>query len=171
MFETPVYEDDDSKLQTNQKAFHYTFACRWAGQQLNPFPPQGVKADGAEDATTAIQRVLKVIEKNERRKRTLLHRRKNGGYLGDLGTATPRVFGLTRQRKRQPHGLCVAVPVYIMLGLFARTLLHPLVKLLPGGPAVLAQLGDWLLLGASFIMGKLSGVLPFVARRKQYISF
>jgi hypothetical protein len=175
MFQTPRYQDDveDTIITTNQEAFHYTLACRWVGQHLDPFPPQGVMALGSKDATTALRRTLKVIEKNERRKRALERtRRETNGGPGDLGVASPQVGNLShRKKQQQPHGVCVAVPVYIMLGLFARTILHALFEILPGGPTLLVQLNQWFLFGASLIMGKLGTILPFLARRKQYISF
>jgi hypothetical protein len=186
MFQTPVYDIDEEEgygdvdTPTGAKEdqpFHYTLACRWVGQELDPFPAQGVKADGAEDAQTALQRTLQVIEKNEKRKRLLESRRRRKQTLGALFDRTSAT--LQRRSKRllrtQPHGLCAAIPVYIMLGLFARTLLQPIVKVLPGGQTwvlpALAQLNEWVLVTASLVMGKLMSLLPFLARRKQYISF
>ena len=177
LFQTPRYMNDDmgDRKTTNHEAFHYTLACRWVGQQLDPFPPQGVKADGSKDATTALRRTLSIIEKNERRKRTLERTRKQtNAYLGDLKTAAGpfAVAAGPRRKRRQPYGLCVAIPVYVTLGLLARSLLRPLVQILPGGPTLLLQLNEWFLLGISLIMGKLAMVLPFLAGgRKKYISF
>ena len=177
LFQTPRYINemgDSTTEQTMQEAFHYTLACRWVGQQLDPYPPQGVKADGSKDATTALRRTLSIIEKNERRKRTLERARKQtNAYLSDLNTAAgPSAAATGFRRKRQPHGLCVAIPVYVTLVLFARSLFHHLVQILPGGPTLLFQLNRWFLLGISLIMGKLGMILPFLTvGRKKYISF
>jgi hypothetical protein len=195
MFQPPKYDNDDGgdddvdttdveKLK--EPPLHYTLACRWVGKELDPFPAQGVKADGAEDADTALQRTLRVIEKNEKRKRLLESRRRRKrteGSLYDQTSATLFNWNLQRKRLRtQPHGLCAAVPVYIMLGLFARTLLQPLLKVLqpllkvmPGGQTwvlpALAQLNEWILVAASLVLGKVVSLLPFLAGRKQYILF
>lgn len=190
MFQTPTYDEhlDPTADHSQQRVpvvakepFHYTLACRWVGQALDPYPAQGVKADGAEDAHTALRRTLGVIAKNEKRKRILASRRRRHqatkGSLYDRTSATLYNWGDVRRKKlrTQPHGVCVAIPVYIMLGLFTRTLLQPLLQILPGGqrwvlPA-LAQLNEWILVTASLFMGKLLSALPFLARRKQYISF
>jgi hypothetical protein len=173
---------DSSTKTTKQEAFHYTLACRWVGQHLDPFPPQGVKADGSKDATTALRRTLSIIEKNERRKRTLERTRKQtNAYLGDMKTGAlslsqaaghSAAAAVGPRRKPQPYGLCVAIPVYVILGLFARTLLYPLFQILPGGSSILLRLNQWFLLGTSLITGKLGMVLPFLAvGRKKYISF
>ena len=62
MFQTPNYDDvnhatgsSKKDTPTRKEPFHYTLACRWVGQALDPFPPQGVMADGAEDADTALR--------------------------------------------------------------------------------------------------------------------
>jgi hypothetical protein len=178
LFTTPRYDDEDGKdtkrlPTTTQDAFHYTLGCRWVGQELDPFPAQGVKADGSKDAATALRRTLKIIEKNELRNRKRIRERSrneaNGGK-GDLTSASSHLAHRGQRRKRNPHGLCVAIPVYIMLGLFARTLLYPVINGFPGGANLLVQLNEWVRLGASMITGKLGTVLPSVVRRKQYIS-
>ena len=182
MFQTPNYDDTESTDTPSQKTppFHYTLACRWVGQEMDPFPSQGVKADGAEDAETALRRALGVIKKNEKRNRLLADRRRQKqakGTLYDRTSASIYDWGNLQRKKirTQPHGLCTAFPVYIMLGLFARTLLHPLIKVLPGGQSwvlpALAQLSEWMVLAASLVMGKLVSALPFLARQKQYILF
>lgn len=169
MFQTPTYETDDHGNHDdgngipNPEPFHYTLACRWAGQQLDPFPPQGVKADGAPDAVTALRRSLRLIAKNEKRKQVLQQRK------GASALYQRTKQHLSRRKRPQPHGVFVAVPIYVMLGLFARTLLHPLVQVLPGGSTVvlpaLVQLNQWLWMTASLLIGK------FLPLRKQYISF
>ena len=144
-------------------------------------------ADGAEDADTALRRTLKVIQKNEKRKLVLKARRQGkhsmGASLSDR-TSSPFLYDWRNRqgtkkkqlvRKIQPHGLCTAVPIYIMLGLFARTLFYPLLKIIPGGntwvlPA-LVQLNKWMLVFASVLTGKLLSALPILTRQKQYILF
>lgn len=187
MFQTPEYDFEDETAEKKRGPFHYTLACRWVGQELDPFPAQGVKADGAADAATALRRTLQVIEKNEKRKRALERRRQRRKTLEEGTTLYDRTktsvsdwvvgYDLARRKRTntQPHGLCVAIPVYVMLGLFARTLLHPLIKILPGGQTwilpALAQVNELVLVAVSMILAKLAAILPFVARRKQYILF
>ena len=166
--------DSDEELEGQEESpFHYKLACRWVGQELAPFPPQGRSNDGAADAEMALRATLRTIRKNERRQRVLEQRREtrpdNGSSLLDgvlIRRNSPRL---------KPHGVCVAVTVYMMLGLFARALLEALVPMLPGGQTVLLpilmQMKRWTWVTASSILGTMVSYLPFLARRKQYIMF
>jgi len=193
LFQTPSRDRDDeddvgedittTSMNNPQEAFHYTLGCRWVGQELDPFPAQGVKADGSPDASTALRRTLKIIEKKERRQRTLQRTKRKtihggGGYLKDLSTLSSRASyaaysRLRKNQRRQPYGICVAVPVYLLLGLLTRSLLSPVIQRIPGGSKFLIQLNEWIWVGISVLMGQLGKILPFLmnARRKEYISF
>jgi hypothetical protein len=165
--------------------FHYTLACRWVGQDMDPYPAQGLKADGLADAETALKRTLTTIRKAEQRSR----QRREGlrqkdtqspSYAPDL--IARMADQLKRQRKKlSPHGICVALPVYLFLGLFAKTLMTALLQVVPGGKTwvlpALYRLNELALVGLSFLVRKAimalqaMMALPWLPRRKQHISF
>lgn len=169
MFQT---KKDDGDNYSNDP-FHYTLACRWVGQNLDPFPAQGRKGDGFPDAQTALQRALKTIKKN-RRRREALKRKKSSSIQTDM--ILRMADKLQEQRKRlKPHGICVAVPIYLFLGLFFKTMVHPLLQFLPGGKTwvlpALARLNEWTVMMFSFLLTRLMVAMPLLTQRQRFIRF
>ena len=196
----------DNEKAVIDEPFHYTLACRWVGEELDPYPPQGKKADGKIDAQIALQKTLKQIYREEKRSRKLRRRRKNdlsnkdnedkgrkllGNYYDDddeYEDSTPTVLLRLAQQKLaqryhkkqrpKPHGLCVAIPTYIFLGLSLKTMIWPLLHVIPGGKTwilpILHSLNEKFVMILSFLMGRLARLIPttppwIIRRPKQYI--
>jgi hypothetical protein len=181
MFSTPKKDDEDT---TTTEPFHYTLACRWVGQELDPFPSQGRKADGLPDAQSALQRALKTIYKADKRsnqRKEALQRKQQIETMSSSSSSSIKsdvilkmATKLQRERKRpQLHGVCVAIPVYFFLVLMTKTLVYPLLHVVPGGKAwilpALYRLKQSILTMCSFVLGHIMMALPTLARRKQYI--
>jgi hypothetical protein len=180
-FVTPNKTDETGKTVKTNEPFHYTFGCRWVGQDLAPYPPQGRKGDGHPDAAVAFRRSLKTILRNEQS----VKRRKGGPnnkssvdiYQRSSNDIITRIAqNRNGRRPPKPHGICVAVTVYLFLGLLFKTVLIPSLSYIPAGPEyilpALYQMNRWLTLGYSFLMQRLLSILPWIGRRKQvYISF
>ena len=178
-----------SSNATNE-AFHYTLGVRWVGQQLDPYPPQGRKTDGLADAHLCMQRVLKTIRRAENRskkRRMNLHKRQFKESLStsnsnqsdvkknDMILRLAHQIQKQRQLRPKPYGICVAIPVYLLLGLFAKTLLRPILQFIPGGQTylipALGRIHGWLMMVLSMWMTRVLQVLPWLTRRQQFISF
>jgi hypothetical protein len=146
---------------------------------MDPFPGQGRKADGLPDAETALQRTLKTIQKAGKRaqeRREALEQKNKQSPSDNSDRIIRMPDKLQRQRKRpKPHGVCVAVPIYLFLCLFAKTLVYPLLLVLPGGKTwvlpALARLNELTIMMFSFLLGRLIMALPLITGRKQYILF
>ena len=145
---------------------------------MNPYPAQGKKTDGAPTPEAALKRSVNIIGKNERRLRLLKQRqqKKIGGSLAALQSN----ISLRNGRKRcQPHGICAAIPLYVMLALFLRSLMYSVLQVVPGGrtillPALNRATQGLLATGYATLslgLGKMLGVLPSLSRQRQFISF
>eukprot|EP00980_Cylindrotheca_fusiformis_P028324 scaffold22592_cov129-Cylindrotheca_fusiformis.AAC.10 len=169
--------EPDNRDTESVEPFHYTLGVRWVGEDMAPFPPQGRKNDGLPDAKDALKRALDTIHKSEarsrRRKQLIAYKSKRKSKSGRI----PQLSNQVRRRKGriQPHGICVALPVYLFLALFVKTMLFPLLQYLPGGRGLLLpalrKVNEFTL--ALFTLLIQSGIryLPSMARRKQYIPF
>jgi hypothetical protein len=176
----------DSGGRKTNEPFHYTFACRWVGQDMDPYPAQGRKRDGHPDASVAFSRCLKMIHRNERatehRKQIRVNRKNTSKRLSSssrdvIDRMAQRLESRRRQRRPpKPHGIFVAIPVYLFLALVLKKILLPSLNYIPGGqehvlPAV-RQLNQWAALGLSIVMRRLASVLPWLTHHKKvYISF
>jgi hypothetical protein len=163
--------------------FHYTFGCRWVGQELDPYPPQGHKSHGHEDAAMAFQKSLKTLHRTERSasQRQLV---KGKSSLSSKVSSSSDVFlGMAqklaekRHGRRKPHGICVAVPVYLFLLLFVKTVLWPCLHYVPGGSKwilpFLNRMNEGITAGLTLFVRQLLIHLPRLGRRRHhgYISF
>lgn len=110
-----------------QPPFHYTLAMRWAGQNLQPYPPQGRKEDGLLDAQQCMSQVLKVERKKEKR-----NRRKRQQNIDDSNAARLSQHLRRRTRSLKPYAVCVAIPSYLFLGLFLLTSVRTVFPFVPG---------------------------------------
>lgn len=173
------YQDSKSGSRTTEP-FHYTFGCRWVGQTLDSYPPQGHKLDGHPDPTVAFRRSLNTLFRSEReqrrRKEQTLSRKKRLSST-DLVVHMAQQVQRQKRRRPKPYGIFVAIPVYFSLALLCNMILVPLLPFIPGGKEfILPNLNrarNLLALGFSFLLHKLRLLLPWIGRRKKpiYIPF
>ncbi|GKZ01446.1 hypothetical protein MPSEU_001095300 [Mayamaea pseudoterrestris] len=109
---------------SSQPPFHYTLACRWVGEQLHPYPPQGSMSDGHVDAAIAMDSALTTLLQKKQRRSTLEQRMKNE----TISSATSSNHGKPPRRRRamrlKPYGICVAIPTYFLLYMVTRRILQ-----------------------------------------------
>jgi hypothetical protein len=174
-----TFESNNSETGTREP-FHYTLGVRWVGEEMAPFPPQGRKNDGLPDAGLALKRALNTIYKSEerskRRKQLVAQKSKRKNNVqADLILRLANQLVQRRKSRLQPHGICVAVPVYFFLALFVKTMIYPLVQYLPGGQSLMVpavrRLNEWMIAMFTFLMQCAIQYLPPLARRKLYIPF
>lgn len=162
-----------------EEPFHYTLGVRWVGEDMVPYPPQGRKHDGLPDARLALKRTIETISKSQERTR-----RRNQLIAQKQSPSQQRTTDIiervrNQQSKRlgriQPHGICVALPMYFFVMLAAKTILCPLVQYLPGAKSVLlpglGRLSQIVISTIStFLHAIFIHILP-LARKRRYISF
>ena len=146
-FVTQNRTDDSSSSNKgssrSSEPFHYTFACRWVGQTLDSYPPQGHKLDGHPDPTVAFRRSLKKLFNKERQMQRREERQKRGSTR--LALSTDLVARMAergdrrRQKKRRlkPYGICVALPMYLTLAMLGNVVIFHLLQAVPGGKEVI----------------------------------
>jgi hypothetical protein len=184
----------DGTSRTNEP-FHYTFGCRWVGQTLDSYPPQGHKRDGHTDSALAFRRSLKTIHRNERETERRNERRKNKNLrrAGDDDKSSSLVLPSStssssdmivrmaeklekRRRRPKPYGICVAVPVYLFLILLGKMVLVPSLQYIPGGKEWIIPsmncIHTWINMGFSLLLRQFLLIWPWMNRRKlAYIRF
>ena len=99
----------------DDKSFHYTLACRWVGNEMDPYPAQGHASDGHPTAYQCLQSTLRRTKSNE----TNSIYRTNG--------VQPLNNRLTLKMK--PYGICAALPVYMFISLFVSSVVYNCVGL------------------------------------------
>jgi hypothetical protein len=180
IFATQNITDKNGNPLTSNDPFHYTFACRWVGQDLDPYPAQGRKLEGHPDASVAFRRSLRDIQRKEQ----MEERRKVHQKIDEPSSyremITRMAQKLERRRHRnqrsKPHGICTAITIYMFLALTVKTILLPYLLYIPGGteyilPA-LYRIHRWIAAAYSFLLERLVSILPkLVKRKKVYISF
>jgi hypothetical protein len=155
-----ITPNETSATEGPSTPFHYTFATRWVGQDMAPYPPQGRKRDGHEDPSIAFQKAVKAARRADRAAKrkdrlrdhhmnSLILRGRNGivgKTYGESSWETVKIMAKSleeRQRQRiknrrsKPHGVCVAIVVYAILGWVLK-------KLLPESLLMLPESSDWL---------------------------
>eukprot|EP00536_Pseudo-nitzschia_multiseries_P009498 jgi/Psemu1/200814/e_gw1.265.56.1 len=171
--------DKDSGFRPPE-AFHYTFGCRWVGETLDSYPPQGRKRDGHPNPFIAFRRALRTIRSREREK----EREKRIDNNFDRNKKAPpsvssadRVVRMAekldkrRQKRRRPkpYGICVAVPTYFVLALVGKVVLVSLLQCIPGGKEWalpwLDRARNWMVLGLASMWHRLLVLLPLIGRR------
>jgi hypothetical protein len=175
-----MFESSNSETDTREP-FHYTLGVRWVSEEMAPFPPQGRKNDGLADAGLALKRALNTIYKSEERskRRERLVAAKKSKRKTNVQTNLIRRLANQLQRRKsrlQPHGICVAVPVYIFLALFVKAMIYPLVQYLPGGQSLMVpairHLNEWMIEMFRFLIQcAMQYLLLPLARRQSYIPF
>ena len=93
---------DDVDDDVNDNEFHYNLACRWVGNELDPYPAQGHVSDGHPTAYQCLQSTLGRMHHDE----TNIHR--TNGVL-------PKI---------KPYGICAAVPVYTFILLLLSSIVY-----------------------------------------------
>jgi hypothetical protein len=178
MFATRNNTDDGKP--TNEP-FHYTLACRWVGEEMDPYPAQGKISEGKPDAQTALQNTLTHIyrkkKRSQERRKDLNSKRQRLRDYYDEEDIPDIILRMARKLQRQrpkPHGLCVAIPTYIFLVLALKTLILPMLHVVPGGKTwvlpALHRMNERVVMVMSFLVGQLMRILPWITRRpKQYI--
>eukprot|EP00977_Amphora_coffeiformis_P000719 scaffold158_cov141-Amphora_coffeaeformis.AAC.3 len=91
-------EAADNQTESATSSVHYTLATRWSGdaKAMAPYPPQGTKTDGCRTAAKSLQ---KAVRKTQRQSSTV-----------------------AKTARSKPYGVCVAVPLYLMMALLLRNL-------------------------------------------------
>ena len=169
-----------SKNETskNSEPFHYTLGVRWVGNDIDPSPPQGRKADGLSDANACMRRALKALTKTElrdARRKKLVQKTKQQNTMSSSENALVTRLAKKSRRRLKPYGPCVAVPVYLMVWLITRTLGRRILHHIPGGSSVVIpfvqQVTALIATVLSYWLRQAKYMLPWFTRRKQYISF
>ena len=89
------------------KATSYTWAVRWCGQDLEG---QGRKSDGLPDAQSCVDRMLRLENKMEAK------RKKADNRDGDsMQRVISQMTGPLKRRRLKPYGVAVAIPVYAVM--------------------------------------------------------
>lgn len=169
-----------SETVSDKGPFHYTLGVRWVGQEMNPYPPQGRKMDGLPDAELALKRSINAInkadERSKRRKELLSQKQPNRKRVQSADMIQKLALRLNQRKLRQnPHGICVAIPVYFFLGLAFKTFVFPLLQYIPGARTVilpgLSRLNSLFLAMVTPLFRYMLQLWPQFAQRKQYIRF
>lgn len=117
---------------------HYSLGVRWSSESLDPFPPQGTKADGLRDAWACMAAVVRKEARNAKRRRMLERRRDADFVRRTLSRLTRPLF--RRRRKIKPYGIFVALPVYLSFFVIA-LLFSPALRVVPGYEIAAAFVG------------------------------
>mmetsp|Transcript_22357 Transcript_22357/g.46988 ORF Transcript_22357/g.46988 Transcript_22357/m.46988 type:complete len:283 (-) Transcript_22357:584-1432(-) len=185
-----VRNNKDSGRRTAE-AFHYTFGCRWVGETLDSYPPQGRQRDGHANPTIAFRRALRTIRSREREKQRekRIDNYDKKGLLSSSSSSSSadnnKVVRMAkkldkrrqkRRRRPKPYGICVAVPTYLFLALFSKIVLVSVLQLVPGGKELVLpwmnRARNWMVLGLSSLLSRLLLMLPSIGLRKPtFINF
>lgn len=113
--EETIWKDSANKNvphhQTNP--FHHTLAVRWVSENMAPYPSQGCKGDGLATAALCLKEALKSLRRRRRE-------------IGAQPTTNSNAVMIRKRRPLRgvkPYGFCVALPVYLFLFLFSKSLL------------------------------------------------
>jgi hypothetical protein len=147
-----LFPRDDGK-DPQSSAFHYTLACRWVSEQMDPYPAQGKMCHGHSDATTCMVSALKWLRKQEKRKQRQ-----------ELVLQNNLVSHQARRRRRsqnkmKPYGICVAIPVYLFLTMVARSLWSHAIPCIPGAATCLGRLSELGATAFAYVVGGLTALL------------
>jgi hypothetical protein len=145
--------DDD---YSNDEPFHYTLACRWASDQLDPYPAQGQMSEGLPTANLCLQAALRTL-RGQRPLRAAIAAKRN--QAGPESVLRRHVKATPQRRRIKPYGICVAVPVYLVLSLMLRSLLYYAATYLPGlqhVKPIARQVMDAFVVTVAFVVGRLS---------------
>lgn len=151
--------------------FHYTLAVRWVGQDMAPYPSQGNMEDGLPNANMCMQSALRKLRKRQQNKNddasNPLQQHSNSSRVVSVHNTdrTASAVSLKTIQPRlsiKPYGLCVAIPVYLILTLVGRTFISQL-WLLPIWPlwirSWLLQVKSVMALASATVLGQIGSLL------------
>jgi hypothetical protein len=170
--------DPTDKEREQHEPFHYTLGVRWVGQDMDPYPPQGCASDGFPTAHLALQSALRSIRKRDklRRRKLLLHEQRARGEPSSLSAASSlvrvaRAVPRSRMHSAKPYGLCVAVPVYLVLAALARKAFQTVLPYLPSAvqDALRSALAFCLSSAALILQGRVGIPLPLGGPRLSWL--
>jgi hypothetical protein len=96
--------------ETPNPPIHHTIACRWVGDDMDPFPPQGVKGDGHLNAESCLK--IAFQSKHDIKYRTKFERKHRAkDYTNSILLTASKLK--SKPLKIKPYGICVAIPVYV----------------------------------------------------------
>jgi hypothetical protein len=87
----------------NIEPFHYTLACRWVGDQMDPYPAQGHISYGHPNAYQCLQSTIGTMRDDEGKNQSL-----------------PKQSFTTI--KTTLYGICAAIPVYLVLSMMIHSI-------------------------------------------------
>jgi hypothetical protein len=111
------------ETKEDDRPFHFTWACRWVGRAMDPFPAQGDVSDGLANAHQCVQSVVQGIMQETKdsdatrltRRRSLRSRAQSASLL--------RTRPVLQKKQMKPYGICAAIPVYTFLLLLVSSVL------------------------------------------------
>jgi hypothetical protein len=150
-----LFDSTEELAEIEHKPFHYSFACRWTSEAMDPYPPQGQKSDGHISASEGLQSALLSIRKRSRKKSNRRRRSRhfasappdltNGGVTS-LATE-PRGDMAVQSRSNKPYGIFVALTAYTVFWWILRSVhYYTLPILFPGLKAKSWSLHPWRIL-------------------------
>lgn len=152
LFDSERQQLDDAGSGIDDEPFHYTLACRWVGDQMGPYPPQGEMRHGHADATLGLHSALKKLRKDEKRRG---QRRAVKAQTSPETSLRMARHVKSAPRKIKPYFVCTAIPVYFVLGMMLRSLFYYLSPYIPGAnyvTRILCQGTDGLALAFGFAL-------------------
>jgi hypothetical protein len=128
-----LFDSTEELAEIEHKPFHYTFACRWTSETMDPYPPQGQKSDGHISASEGLQSAPAPPDLT------------NGGVTS-LATE-PRGDMAVQSRSNKPYGIFVALTAYTVFWCILRSVhYYTLPILFPGLKAKSWSLHPWRIL-------------------------
>jgi NmrA-like family len=114
-------QSKNAKDEDDDRPFHFTWACRWVGRAMDPFPAQGEISDGHTNAHQCVQSAVKGLMQEKGGDATRLTRRRS--LRSRAHSASLRHPRTAPQKRMKPYGICVAIPVYSFLLLLVSSVL------------------------------------------------
>jgi hypothetical protein len=144
----------------SDRPFHYTLGCRWASECMEPYPAQGKKIHGFASASLGIQSAVNKLKQKEKRQR------KKKDLARDVRHSSLAPISYTRKipRPAKPYGICVAIPVYLLLSMMAKSLFMVALPYIPGLRPLMSYIGNVIQVLAAFTLGQLSQSLSMLPK-------
>jgi hypothetical protein len=152
--------ENDSDESNSVRPFHYTFGCRWASECMDPYPAQGKKIHGFASASLGIQSAVNKLKQKEKRRR-----KKKDQARDELHSSLAQIsYSRTIPRPTKPYGICVAIPVYLLLSMMAKSIFMLALPYIPGLRPLLSNVGNLLQVLAAFTFSQLSQSLSLLPK-------
>jgi hypothetical protein len=135
----------------NKRPFHFSLACRWTGNELDPYPPQGKQEDGKSTAYLSLKACLPTLRRQHSRRQSLQQLKEEHEYRPVLKSKVkieeqtmkkavqvpivPLPSSIHRRntfvKQIKPYGICVAIPVYLLLIIISRSIIQGTIQCIP----------------------------------------